>query len=120
MDLRDRGLRYSVAVPVQELRQLIYNKWGKTYEARLNRIGGQMVLQIMWKHLEQQSFPLTEAEYDEQLAAIAELCALWGVSDIVRHGIDANQRGPYITVGTVAKVVNIPLGRNLDLLGGGR
>lgn len=79
-----------------------------------------MILQIMWKHLEQQSFALTEEEYDAQLDAVAELCALWGVSDVVRDGVRAaNDKGPGMTIGTVARVVQIPLGRDLDMLGGG-
>ena len=36
---------------------------------RLQRRGKRMYLHVMWKHLEQQSFPLTEEEYDLQLQA---------------------------------------------------
>ena len=75
----------------------------------------------MWKHLEQKSFPLTEEEYQEQLNAVAELCAEWGVSDVVRNGIRAaNDKGPGLTQGGGARAVQIPLGRGLDMLGGGR
>jgi hypothetical protein len=35
----------------------------------------------MWKFLEQKSFPLTEAEYDEQLDAVAEYLNAWGMVD---------------------------------------
>ena len=35
-------------------------KWGRTYDVRLNKQGSKMYLQVMWRFLEQQSFPLTE------------------------------------------------------------
>lgn len=108
---------------MQELRQLIFDKWGKSYEARIHRRAGRMYLQIMWKFLEQQSFPLTKEQYNAQLDAVAELCALWGMSDVVRAGIrSAAMRGPGLTIGTgaSARAIQIPLGKGLDILGGGR
>jgi hypothetical protein len=108
--------------PLQELRHLIYDKWGKSYEARIHRREGRMYLQIMWKFLEQQSFPLTEEQYNAQLDAVAELCAMWGVSGIVRSGIrSAAVRGPGLPIGTgaSARAIQILLGKGLDMLGGG-
>ena len=68
-------------------------------------------LHVMWKHLEQRSFALTEQQYQEQLDAVAELLQLWGVSDTVRAGIAAaSPRGPGYTAGGSAKAVSIPRG----------
>merc|ERR1711968_76142 len=65
-----------------ELRELVEGKWGKAYDTRLHRRRdglGQMriYLEVMWKHLHQRSFHLSEAQYMEQLDAVAELCSLW-------------------------------------------
>lgn len=108
-------------IRLQELRQLLLDKWGKSFDVRLLKRSGNMYLHVMWKFLEQQSFPLTEDEYEEQLNAVAELCSLWGVSEIVRNGIvSAHDRGPGFSVGGAAKAIQIPLGRGLDMMGGGR
>ena len=100
---------------LQELRSLVYGKWGKTYDVRLLQRGGRTFLHIMWRFLEQQSFPLTEMEYMEQLDAIAELCRIWGVSDTVRNGIRSSDRAPVVTRGTGIPV-QIVLGENLSML----
>lgn len=42
---------------------------GRSYDVRLQRRGRRLYLHVMWKHLEQQSFPLTEEEYQAQLDA---------------------------------------------------
>ena len=42
----------------QELHQLLQDKWGRSYDVLLRRTQGKIFLQIMWKYLEQASFPL--------------------------------------------------------------
>lgn len=88
---------------------------------RIMQRSGSTFMHIMWKYLEQQSFPLTEDEYQEQLDAVAELCSEWGVSEMVRAGIQAaRDRGPGISVGGAARAVQITLGKGLDMMGGSR
>lgn len=99
----------------------MFDKWGHSFDVRLLQRAGKTYMHIMWKFLEQASFPLTDEEYQEQLDAVAELCALWGVSDIVRQGISsASPRGPGYSVGGAAKAIQIVLGRNLSMLENGR
>ena len=67
----------------EELRLLVLNKWGKMYDTRIHQRRDQfnklqLYLQIMWKHVGQKSFPLTETAYVEQLDAVAELLTEWG------------------------------------------
>ena len=76
----------------EELRLLVLNKWGKMYDTRIHQRRDQfnklqLYLQIMWKHVGQKSFPLTEAAYMEQLDAVAELLTEWGAQDVVRRKI---------------------------------
>lgn len=102
-----------------ELRDLVFDKWGRNYDVRLQRRGQRMYLHVMWRYLEQQSFPLTEQEYQLQLDAVAEYLNLWSVQDTVRAGITtANKRGPGYTGGGNARAISIPLG--VDVGGTGR
>ena len=75
----------------EELRGLVVAKWGKMYDTRIhqrrdqfNKLG--LYLQVMWKFVGQKSFPMTEAQYVEQLDAVAELLTEWGAQDTVRAG----------------------------------
>jgi hypothetical protein len=38
----------------QELRNLVMDKWGVSYDVRLQRRGPRMYLHVMWRFLEQQ------------------------------------------------------------------
>lgn len=103
----------------EELRQLVMDKWGVSYDVRLQRRGSRMYLHVMWRFLEQQSFPLTPEEYELQLDAVASYLNLWQVQDTVRVGIKtANKRGPGYTGGGNARAISIPLG--VDVGGAGR
>lgn len=92
-----------------ELRECVYKRFKRTYDVRLRRIGTKVYLQIMWRFLEQKSFPLTPEEYDDQLDAVAELLTEWGVAGLVRDQIKAQKVHPGYTVGGGARCVSIPL-----------
>lgn len=59
----------------QQLRDLVLQKYGKTYDlsiARREILGKRLVaLNVMWTHLEQQSFPMTEAQFMDKMDGIA-------------------------------------------------
>jgi hypothetical protein len=61
----------------RELHQLLWQKWGRSYDVRLRRTQGKIFFQVMWRYLEQASFPMTEREYFEHLEAIAECLRDW-------------------------------------------
>jgi hypothetical protein len=63
----------------KELQQLLCDKWGHSYDVQLRRTQGKIFVQVMWKYLEQASFPLTETEYEQHLEQIVTYL----------HGIDA-------------------------------
>ena len=97
----------------EELRQLVYKKWGKMYDTRIhqrrdqfNKLG--LYLQVMWKYVGQKSFPMTEAQYMEQLDAVAGLLTEWGAQDEVRASIPASTKFPKMDT-TGANAVMIPL-----------
>eukprot|EP00798_Chlamydomonas_sp_ICE-L_P009798 gene9798-7686_t len=99
-----------------ELREMVYKRFKRSYDVRLRRIGTKVYLQIMWRFLEQQSFPLTSDEYDNQLDAVAELLTDWDCATLVRDSIKAQKKHPGYTVGGGAQCVSIPLPVDMDTL----
>ncbi|ALF52842.1 DUF3067 family protein [Nostoc sp. FACHB-87] len=88
----------------KELHQLLLDKWGYSYDVQFRRTQGKIFLQVMWKYLEQASFPLTEAEYQEHLDTIANyLNALDGTAQ-VKNFIAQTRDRPRL-----GKAVSIPL-----------
>lgn len=88
----------------QELRLLIVEKWGYSFDVQIRRAKGRIFLQIMWKYLEQASFPLTEQEYIEHLNAIVAYLQAWGGVEQVRDFIQQTKERPRL-----GKAVSIPL-----------
>ena len=72
----------------QELVNLIQAKYGFQYDAtiaRRNFAGKDFVsLNIMWVHLDQRSFPMTEEEYYDKMDGICMLLNAWGKQGDVR------------------------------------
>lgn len=88
----------------QELRQLLLEKWGYSYDIQLRRTQGKIFVLVMWRYLEQVSFPLTEAEYLEHLNAVASYLQAWGGVEQVRTFILQTRDRPRL-----GKAVSIPL-----------
>ncbi|MFH7028927.1 MAG: DUF3067 family protein [Heteroscytonema crispum UTEX LB 1556] len=88
----------------QELRQLLVDKWGYSYDVRLRRTQGKIFLQVMWKYLEQASFPLSEVEYQEHLDSIASYLDGFGGATQVQKFIQETRDRPRL-----GKAVSIPL-----------
>lgn len=88
----------------EELRQLLLAKWGKSYDIQLRRTKGKIFVQVMWKYLEQASFPITEPEYLAHLDDIANYIKGLGGVETVRNYIDNTKERPRL-----GKTVSIPL-----------
>jgi len=86
------------------LRALLIQKWGYSYDIQLRRTQGKMFVQVMWKYLEQASFPMTEAEYQEHLNAVANYLHAWGGFEQVQRFIENTQERPRL-----GKAVSIPI-----------
>lgn len=88
----------------QDLHQLLLNKWGVSYDIQLRRTRGKIFVQVMWKYLEQASFPMSEIEYIEHLNAIAEyLTSLGGGEQVATYILNARHRP------RLGKAVSIPI-----------
>ena len=88
----------------KDLHQLLLKKWGRSYGIQLRRTQGKIFLQVMWKYLEQASFPMTEAEYFAHLEAVAAYLHAWGGMEIVQNYIHETRDRPRL-----GKAVSIPL-----------
>jgi hypothetical protein len=88
----------------QELRQLLLEKWGRSYDVQLRRTQGKIFLQVMWKYLEQASFPLTEVEYQEHLDSVANYVNAMGGAIQVQTFIQETRERPRL-----GKAVSIPI-----------
>lgn len=88
----------------EELRQLIRDKWGYSYDLQLRRVRDRIFLQVMWRYQEQASFPLAEGEYLEHLEAIAHRLNAWNSDAVVREFVRQTRERPRL-----GKAVSIPL-----------
>lgn len=88
----------------QDLRQLLLNKWGRSYDIQIRRTQGKIFVLVMWKYLEQASFPLSEAEYLDHLNTVASYLHAWGGATQVQAHIRDTRERPRL-----GKAVSIPL-----------
>ena len=88
----------------QDLHQLLLHKWVRSYDVQLRRTQGKVFLQVMWKYLEQASFPLSETEYEARMEAIATyLEGFGGTLQVQKYILDTKERP------RLGKAVSIPL-----------
>ena len=66
------------AMTGRDLHELLLAKWGCSYDIQLRRTQGKILLQVMWRYLEQVSFPMTEDEYLAHLDLVANYLEGWG------------------------------------------
>ncbi len=94
----------NVKMTGSDLRQLVLEKWGRSYDVQLRRVGDRVSLLVMWRYLEQQSFPLSEEEYLAHLGEIVSHLQEWGVWETVADEIQSTRQRP-----RMGKAVTIPL-----------
>jgi hypothetical protein len=88
----------------QDLHQWIVDKWGFSYDVQVRKIKDKIFVQVMWRYLEQVSFPMTEAEYFEHLSTVATYIQGWGAAEQVRSFIQTTKNRP-----RQGKAVSIPI-----------
>lgn len=87
-----------------EFCQLIRRKWGYAYDVQLRKVRGTIYLQVMWRYLEQASFPLSESDYIAHLDSIVNYLGAWGCVAQVQAQIEQTSERPRL-----GKAVSIPL-----------
>ena len=84
----------SIPLESEEVMQCLRRRWGVTYDLRLLIKRDRIYLQMMWGFLEQQSFPLDEETYKENLNRTLEIINRSGQSDFVRKWLKNVQAKP--------------------------
>lgn len=83
-----------------DLATLIRNKYGKSYDVQLIKkefMGRNLLaLNVMWKYMEQRSFPLTEEEYILRLDDVANTLKCWGAVSHIRSSLEKSKERPRI------------------------
>jgi hypothetical protein len=87
-----------------DLQRLLLDKWGRSYDIQLRRIKGRIFVQVMWKYLEQASFPMSPEEYLEHMNAVASYLNAWGGVEQLEKFIKQTRECPRL-----GKAVSIPL-----------
>lgn len=88
----------------EQLHQILLEKWGYSYDVQLRKVKGKIFVQVMWKYLEQASFPLSSQEYAENLNAIANYLNAWNGADQLQSFIEKTRERPRL-----GKAVSIQL-----------
>ena len=88
----------------EQLHELLLAKWGYSYDMQLRKIKGKIYVQVMWKYLEQASFPLSESQYIENLNAIANYINGWNGVEQFQSYIEQTKERPRL-----GKAVSIQL-----------
>ena len=84
----------SIPLEVDEVVRCLRRRWGVTYDLKLLIKRARIYLQMMWGFLEQQSFPLDEKTYRENLNRTLEIINRAGQSDFVRSWLKNVQAKP--------------------------
>lgn len=92
------------AMTGKELHQLLLDRWGYSYGLQLRRTQGKIFLQIMWKYLEQASFPMDEGEYFSHLDEVASYLVALGAAEAIAQTIRETREKPRL-----GKAVSIPI-----------
>jgi hypothetical protein len=87
-----------------ELRQLLIEKWGFSYDVQFRKYKGRLFVQVMWKYLEQASFGASEADYLAHLNWVISRMEGWGVVEQVTDYLAQTKEKPRI-----GKAVSIPV-----------
>ena len=88
----------------RDLQEILIDKWGYSFDIQFRRTQGKIFLQVMWRYLEQVSFPLSEDEYLAHLDQVMLYLNEWGQVDYVQQWIAQTRDRPRL-----GKAVSIPL-----------
>ena len=88
----------------QELQELLVDKWGYSYDVQLRKLPRKVFFQVMWRYLEQSSFPLSERDYLAHLDEVAAYLNAWGAVDQIETFIEQTNERPRL-----GKAVSVPV-----------
>lgn len=88
----------------QELQALLIQKWGYSYDVQIRRMPSKVYFQVMWRFLEQVSFPMDEETYLNHLGEVVIYLEALGSLTQVKQAIEQSKERPRL-----GKAVSIPI-----------
>ncbi len=88
----------------QDLHTLLIEKWGYSYDVQLRKRPSKVFFQVMWRYLEQASFPMNETDYMAHLDEVVAHLSAWGATGQVQKFIEQTNERPRL-----GKAVSIPV-----------
>ena len=98
------GYSSSIPLEVEEVMECLRRRWGVTYDLRLLIKRDRIYLQMMWGFMEQQSFPMDEETFRDNLNRTLEIINRGGQSGFVRDWLENVQAKPRL-----GKAITLPL-----------
>ena len=97
----------SLPLEVDEVVNCLRSRWKATYDIKLVVRSKTLYLQVMWAYLEQQSFPLTEGMYRENLGKVVDVVNRLGQAHIVRQWLLTTDKKPRVGKALSLKIDSI-------------
>ncbi|MEL6779550.1 MAG: DUF3067 family protein [Cyanobacteria bacterium J06597_16] len=88
----------------QDLHTLLVEKWGYSYDVQLRKLPRKVFFQVMWRYVEQASFPMSEADYMAHLDDVVAYLNAWGAAEQIQSFIEQTSERPRL-----GKAVSIPV-----------
>jgi hypothetical protein len=88
----------------QDLQALLIEKWGYSYDVQLRKLPRKIFFQVMWRYLEQASFPMSESDYLAHLDEVVAHLNAWGAVGQIQAFIAGTSERPRL-----GKAVSIPI-----------
>ncbi|MEM9483187.1 MAG: DUF3067 family protein [Cyanobacteria bacterium P01_F01_bin.116] len=88
----------------EDFQELLINKWGYSFDVQIRKTPTKVFFQVMWRYLEQVSFPMDEEEYLAHLKEIVMYLEAMGCLTQVQMAIEQTNERPRL-----GKAVSIPI-----------
>lgn len=88
----------------EDFQELLIDKWGYSFDVQIRKTSTKVFFQVMWRYLEQASFPMDEGEYLAHLEEIVLYLEAMGCLTQVRTAIEQTSERPRL-----GKAVSIPI-----------
>ncbi|MEM9806975.1 MAG: DUF3067 family protein [Cyanobacteria bacterium P01_D01_bin.56] len=88
----------------EDFQELLINKWGYSFDVQIRKTPTKVFFQVMWRYLEQVSFPMDEEEYLAHLKEVVMYLEAMGCLTQVQSEIEQTSERPRL-----GKAVSIPI-----------
>ncbi len=88
----------------EDFQELLINKWGYSFDVQIRKTPTKVFFQVMWRYLEQVSFPMDEEAYLAHLKDIVMYLEAMGCLTQVQAAIEQTTERPRL-----GKAVSIPI-----------